>query len=189
VRSTTRRALLGSVCALAGIAGCLGSPRGSEPTASPSETATRTGTPTRTPVETVAEDSCSASTPPAPTDAAADPKPYPGKPSGLTRESVGSFVEAYERAYQYNDMLADHPDKIGRLNDLDTSINEITVVVDDGRFAADVSGQTNTGITVDGDDAATPTQTPLPTGHWPFDISYTVTERFVRREGVVHECW
>ena len=186
MRSTTRRALLGSVCALAGIAGCLGDPSGSESPASP---ASPSETRTRTPIQTVSENSCSASTPPAPTDAAADPKPYPGKPSGLTHESVGSFVEAYERAYQYNDMLAEHPDKIGRLNDLDISVSEVAVTVDDGRFAADVSGQANTGITADVDDAATPTRTPLPMGHWPFETSYTVTEQFVRRAGIVHECW
>lgn len=186
---TTRRALLGSVCALAGTAGCLGSPGGSESTPTRTRTLTRTRTPTQTPTETVPEDSCSASTPPMPTDAAADPKPYPEKPRDLTRESVGSFVEAYERAYQYNDMLAEHPEKIGRLNDLDISVNEVTITAEDGRFTVEVTGQANTGITADGDDAETPTQTPLPMGHWPFDTSYTVAERFVRREGVVRECW
>jgi hypothetical protein len=137
----------------------------------------------------VAEDSCSASAPPAPTDAAADPKPYPEKSNDLTRESVGSFVESYERAYQYNAMLAEYPEKIGRLNDVDVSINESTVTAEDGRFAVEVTGQTNTGITADSDDPATPTQTPLPIGHRPFDAAYTVAERFVRREGIVRECW
>ncbi|AXG09424.1 hypothetical protein [Haloplanus rubicundus] len=190
---TTRRALLGSVCALAGTAGCLGNPGGSEstPTQVGTPTRTPTGTPTRTPTETVTDDACTAAAPPRPSDAAAAPKPYPEKPDELTRDSVSSFVEAYERAYQYNEMLAAYPDMIGRRNDLDISVNEVTVTVADGEFTVDVTGQANTGITADGDEAATatPTRTPLPMGHWPFEATYTVTDRFVRRAGVVHECW
>lgn len=179
---TTRRALLGSVCALAGTAGCLGNPVGSE------STPTQVGTRTRTPTGTVTDDACTATAPPHPTEAAADPKPYPDRPAELTRESMGSFVEAYERAYQYNGMLAEHPDAIGRLNDLNISINEVAVTAEDGRFGIEVAGQANTGITAD-DDPATPTRTPLPMGHWPFETVYTVAERFVRRERTVHECW
>jgi hypothetical protein len=184
VPPTTRRALLGSVCTLVGVTGCLGSPGESESTPTGTGTVTRT----RTPTETATDDACSASNPPAPTDAAAAPKSYPRKPSDLTRDSVGSFVEAYERAYQYNSTLAEYPDKIGRLNDLDISINEVTVTVEDGVFVADISGQANTGITVDGG-AESQTQTPLPMGHRPFEAAYTVSDRFVRREGVVYECW
>lgn len=182
---TARRALLGSACALVGVSGCLGSLGESESTPTRTETVTRT----RTSTETATDDACSASDPPAPTDAETAPKSYPGKPSDLTRDSVGSFVAAYERAYQYNSMLAEYPDKIGRLNDLDISINEVTVTVEDGVFAADVSGQANTGITADSDDAESQTQTPLPMGHLPFESAYTISGRFVRREGVVYECW
>ena len=185
---TTRRALLGAVGALTS-AGCLGRREGDDPTPTETPTRTPTETPTRTPTGTATDDACTAASPPHPADAAAAPKPYPEKPDGLTRDSVSSFVEAYERAYQYNSMLADHPDKFGRLNDLDISILEVTVTVDDGTFVVDVSGQANTGITADGDEAATPTRTPLPTGHWPFEAAYTVTDRVVRREGVVRECW
>ena len=189
---TTRRTLLGAVGALAS-AGCLGRREGDDTTPTgtvtwtPTESPTRTTT--RTPTETVTDDACTAAAPPHPTDAAAAPKPYPGKPDKLTRESVSSFVEAYERAYQYNGMLAAYPDMIGRRNDLDISVNEVTVTVADGEFTVDVTGQANTGITADGDEAATPTRTPLPTGHWPFEAAYTVTDRVVRREGVVRECW
>lgn len=183
--STTRRALLSVACTVAGSAGCLGRLDGSEPT----PTRTPTQTPTRTPTETVADDACSASAPPTPTDAATGPKSYPEKPRELTRGSVGSFVKAYERAYQYNSMLAEHPDTIGHLNDLNVSVNEVTVTAEDGTFVVRVSGQANTGITTDDDDAATPTRTPLPMGHWPFETTYTVSDRFVRREGTVHECW
>ncbi|AZH24585.1 hypothetical protein [Haloplanus aerogenes] len=181
----TRRTLLGSACVLTGLSGCLGgsesSPTGT-PTATPTPTATRTGT--------VIAESCSASDPPAPTGAATDPKPYPEQPSELSRESVGSFVEAYERVYQYNSMLAEYPDKIGRLNDLDVSINEITVTVEEETFVVGVTGQTNTGITTDdGGGSETPTQTPLPMGHWPFETTYKVSDEFVRRGGTVYECW
>jgi hypothetical protein len=177
VPSTTRRVLLGVACTLVGLSGCLGNPGASE------------STPTQRPTGTEIDDSCSAADPPTPTDAATESKSYPEKPGELTRESVGSFVEAYERAYQYNTMLAAHPDEIGRRNDLDISVSEVTATVDDGTFTVGVSGQANTGITADSDDPETPTQTPLPMGHWPFATSYTVTARFVRREGTVYECW
>jgi hypothetical protein len=191
----TRRALLGAACALVGSTGCLGSRDGSEstPTGTPARTSTRTEaeseTETGTGTETATDDTCSAAAPPAPTDAAAEPKPYPERPSELTRDAVASFVEAYERAYQYNSMLAEHPDAIGRRNDVDISVNEVTVTADGGTFTVRVSGQANTGITTGGDEPETPTQTPLPMGHWPFETAYTVSERFVRREGTVHECW
>ncbi|MDX1746366.1 MAG: hypothetical protein R3324_10550 [Halobacteriales archaeon] len=107
----------------------------------------------------------------------------------LTSESVRSFVETYERTYRYNEMLAEYPEKIGRLNDVDVSILEVTVDTDDGTFTTNVSGQVNTGITTDGSDEGTPTQTPLPMGHLPFDVSYAVSERLVERKGVVYECW
>jgi hypothetical protein len=132
----------------------------------------------------VTDDACTATTPASPTDSAAEPEPYPGKPDELTRESV----EAYERARRYNEMLAAYPDVIGRRNDPDSSVNEVTVTVVDGEFTVEVTGQATTGITVGDDEVATPTRTPLPMGHWPFEAMYTVTDRFVRREGVVREC-
>ena len=61
-----------------------------------------------------------------------------------------------------------------------------------GRFTATVSGQYESDFL---DTSAstvtpeTPTETPLSAGHGPFEASYVLTERLLRREGVVHECW
>ena len=87
-------------------------------------------------------------------------------------------------------MVSEHPEKIGRLNDLDVSINEVSVKREEGQFSIEMSGQANTGITTGSSDSGgTPTQTPLPMGHFPFEAAYTVSERGVRREGTVYECW
>lgn len=135
-------------------------------------------------------ESCSASEPPRPTDATAEPRSYPERPTELTTDSVEAFVRAYERAYQYNAELADNPVKIGRTNEFTVSVHSITVTSNGGRFAAEVSGQLQWDILDSG--AATPetpTETPLPMGHGPFEASYVVTARTLRRDGVVVDCW
>jgi hypothetical protein len=126
-----------------------------------------------------------------PTTAPTDPKRYPERPSRLTTETVRSFVEPYERAYQYNAELADHPAEIGRRNELDVDVQETTVEVGGDRFTVRVSGDRYLSIT-DHDHTTTPataTPTPLPIGRRPFSATYVVSSRRVRREGVVVECW
>jgi hypothetical protein len=180
-----RRELLGVLSALCGVAvgGCVGESGGTP----------RAGT--ASPVGTASTD-CDAADVPNPTSAAADPREYPDRPERLTRERVRTFVSAYERAFQYNRRLADDPDKLGRLNSLSVHVGETRVETDTDtdhqRFVVDVSGQVSTGIRdVDSTGAtpATPTVTPLPMGHRPFETQYVVTERFLCRDGVVVACW
>ena len=135
---------------------------------------------------------CTATSPPNPTDAATSARSYPDRPTELTSESMEEFLSAYERAYQYNDALAASPNKIGRTNEFTVFVQSVSVDAQDGRFTATVSGQyesdfldTSASTTT----PETPTETPLPAGHGPFEASYVLTERLLRREGVVHECW
>jgi hypothetical protein len=172
----TRRHLLAASAAAIGapLTGCL--------SGVPGESDGRTATP----------GSCSATPPPAPTDAAAEPRSYPERPSDLTTGSVETFLQQYETAYQYNDALAANPDKIGRTNELTVYVSTVSVEPEDGRFTAEVSGQLQSDI-VDPEPGtrtpATPTETPLPVGRGPFESSYEVTDRRLRRNGVVVECW
>lgn len=119
--------------------------------------------------------------------------PYPEGPPELTDESVADYVEAYERAYQYNATLADHPERIGVTNGLDVSINERTVERADGRFAVTVVGQLNFNIRTDdatpSETRTSPTPTPLPISHKPFETEYEVSARRLRRRGTTVECW
>lgn len=135
---------------------------------------------------------CTATDPPAPTDAATDPEPYPERPDELTRASLESFLAEYEAAYQYNDALAANPRKIGRTNELTVYVETVTVEADGDGFAANVEGQLQSDI-VDRTPAtttpATPTDTPLPMGHGPFEAGYEASERALWREDVVVECW
>jgi hypothetical protein len=189
---TTRREIIhGGILAAVGLAGCVTSRTGRpepSPTANRSSSTTEPSTPTAESTPSPAG-SCSAVGPPRPTTAETPPEPYPDRPSQLSTETVESFVRAYERSYQYNEQLAAHPDKIGRLNDLDVSILDATVESEGERFTAVVSGQRNFGIVETSDTPTTPTRTPLPIGHGPFEVSYALTDRAVSREGSVVECW
>lgn len=169
---TTRRAVLrrGGALSIAGLAVFTGCLRGGNDPAT-------------------ATDSCTASEPPKPSNAAGTPRSYPSKPDELTAETVVSFAAAYEKAYRYNEALAEYPDKMGRTNDADISIQEPTADAADGGYAVEVSGQVNYQILDATETPETPTETPLPMAHQPFETAYVVTDRRLRREGVVVECW
>lgn len=146
--------------------------------------------PTDTP--TAPEESpCPPRAPPAPTDAATEPRPYPDRPAIRTVATVEEWLGAYERAFQYNDALAANPRKVGRTNEITVTIQSVSVTAEDGAFRATVSGTFRSDL-IDRDattTSATPTETPLPMGYGPIEADYTVTERWLRREGVVRECW
>jgi hypothetical protein len=87
-------------------------------------------------------------------------------------------------------MLAAHPDKYGHTNELTVRVREVDVEVDGDRYTAAVSGQLQTDFAEgDGGTPETPTETSLPAGHGPFEASYVVTERWLRRDGTTLECW
>jgi hypothetical protein len=132
---------------------------------------------------------CTATEPPKPTSAAAEPRDYPEAPAELTTRTVESFVAAFERAYQYNRALADDPRKIGRLNELDVRVSQTTVESDGSAFTVEVSGSSYFSIaTSEGPEKPTPTVTPLPMGRRPFGASYVVTPASVRRDDTVVRC-
>jgi hypothetical protein len=177
----SRRRVLASVAGVGGLAlaGCLSE------TPAGTDTATTTPTDTATPTET-----CSAGEPPAPEDAAAEPRSYPDRPSELTSESVQSFLETYESAYQYNTQLGEHPDMLGRTNDLSIYVSEVTVQSENGQFTGEVQGQLNWEIADRGTTTSgTPTETALPIGHRGFVTPYVVGDRELRRDGATVECW
>ncbi|MFB6118133.1 hypothetical protein [Halosegnis sp.] len=89
-----RRDFLGALAgSLAGLAGCTGAD-------TVGETATA---------------ACEPTPPPMPESEPGFPAPrlYPDPPAQLTRESVRSFVESFERAHRFNSVLADHVDAEG----------------------------------------------------------------------------
>ncbi|AUV82124.1 hypothetical protein C2R22_11090 [Salinigranum rubrum] len=205
MRQPSRRDVVRSLAALSpsGLASCLGGDQGAA-TERPStaetdcttvETARQTAT-ADDPTVTISDD-CTAAEVPRPTDAATSPRAYPAAPDDLATSSVRTFVEAYETAYQYNRHLADNPRKIGRLNGLSVHVAESQVTVESEAeprlVSVVVSGQASTHITGDAGPGSstpeTPTVTPLPAGHWPFESSYLVSERGLRRGGLVVECW
>lgn len=165
------------------VAGCLSDQQASTETAT--DTATETATDTAT-------ETCSAQDPPAPTDAATAPRSYPDRPAELTTESLREFLEAYEKAYQYNDALAANPNKIGRTNEITIFIESVSVTSETDGYSAVVSGQFQSDIRDPGTPETTPetpTETPLPMGRGPIEASYMITDRKLRREGIVTECW
>lgn len=173
----SRRRFLVACTGTAGalFAGCISGTRGGTGTDTPSPTAT-----------------CSAKDPPAPTDAATSPQSYPDRPSELTTETVRQFLREYESAYQYNHALAANPDKIGRTNEFTVHVQSVSVDTNDGQLTAEVSGQLQSDIIDHGTGTTTPettTETPLPMGHGPFEASYVVTDRELRRDSVIVECW
>jgi hypothetical protein len=180
--SRSRRDLLtsGVATGVVVLAGCLGSLDGSSsPTpAAGSELGSST------------TDDCTATDPPMPTSAATDPRAYPERPTTLSGDTVRSFVQAYEKAYQYNAALGEDPQKIGRLNELEVAVSETTAKSACDRFTVSVSGNRYYRIsTPSSSDTPTPTVTPLPMGRRPFDASYVVTPTSLRRQDVVVECW
>lgn len=178
-----RRLLAACVAVGTALAGCSTSIDGNGPGGGNSDE------PNGSPTET---DVCSAADPPRPTDAETDPQSYPDRPTDITPETLEPFLESYERAYRYNDMVASHPDKYGRTNEVTVRIDSVAVDAVDEGFTATVSGQVQTDFIDTETPTGTPetaTETPLPIGHRPFETSYTVTERELERTGVTLECW
>ena len=179
----SRRTALATCIATVGtaMAGCLANRAGD----------TVTSTSTRSATDSTATSTCTASDPPAPTEAAAPPHPYPEQPTNLTKERLEAYLEAYETAYQYNKTLLRYPDKYGRTNELTVYVRSVSVESEGDRFTAVVSGYLQTGIldATDANGSDTPTRSPLPMGHKPFEASYEVTDRKLRRESTVVECW
>lgn len=169
-----RRSLLVTVAGVAGIGltGCLGLAPGRSD-----------ATPESCTVE---------SPPPMPTDAAAEPKRYPDKPTSLSAGSVERFVADYEPAYRYNEALAASPDLVGRTNEITVEVDSVTADRRNGGFSVEVTGEQESDFLDPTPRAETPetaTRTPLPAGHGPFETRYIVTERHVERDGVTVECW
>lgn len=182
----TRRALLASsVTAVGTLAGCL---NGGSASTTPGATQTATERTDR-PTTVGSTSTCDAVDLPAPDAAHADPQPYPDPPAELTDSAVQSYVRAFERAYQYNTQLAEYPEKLGRLNALDVYVAETSVERSGEQFTVMLSGQLNFSITGDGGDPSTPTQTPLPSGHQPFETTYFVFRGGARRGGITVDCW
>lgn len=177
----SRRRTLKACIGIAGTlsAGCLSGQAGT--------TDTSTNTPTDEPTA-----ECNARDPPAPTDAATSPRSYPDRPIELTSETVREFLTAYETAYQYNDALAENPNKVGRTNEITIRIQSVSVTKEGDGFTATVTGEFQSDF-IDTETATstpeTPTMTPLPMGHGPIEASYTVTERRLLRERTSLECW
>jgi hypothetical protein len=181
----SRRSVLAAcVAASTAVAGCTTSPEGNGDgdVDDPDGTAT-------SPNDT---DICSAADAPYPTDAATDPRSYPDRPDGLAPETLEPFLESYERAYLYNEMVASHPEKYGRTNEITVRIRSVSVDDGNGEFTATVNGQIQTDFIDSETPPGTPetaTDTPLPIGHRPVETSYTVTDRKLERNGVTLECW
>jgi hypothetical protein len=137
-------------------------------------------------------DVCSAADVPYPTDAATDPRSYPDRPDSLAPGTLEPFLESYEQAYLYNEMVASNPNKYGRTNEITVRIRSVAVDGGEAGFTATVSGRIQTDFIDPETPTETPetaTDTPLPIGHRPVETSYTVTDRKLERNGVTLECW
>lgn len=105
-------------------------------------------------------------------------------------ETVQSFLETYERVYQYNAALREYRKKLGRTNDLTVYVRSVSVESENNQFTATVEGELQWGIIEAGTTTPeTPTETPLPMGHGPFEASYVVQSSELRRGEVTVECW
>lgn len=211
-------ALLGSLGAT-GVVGCLSSDGGATPVdsrtpirsstertvgSSTSETAgssksetTGSSTPSRTTgtvpdVSTPPPGECTATSPPLPStgEGLPDPRPYPERPGEIAPAPVTTFVESYEGAYRFNEILADVAASGHCLNELEATVTGSTVTATANGVVGEVTTRSSyTGGTCPGT-AGTDTATPLP--HADFfsrTAQYYVTERFLLRDGVVLECW
>lgn len=177
----TRRgclAALGSV-ALSGLAGCLeDAPAGT--------TADRTRTTTG--------GTCSARQPPRPDTGPGlpDPRSYPEGPPEFTGEAVREFLQAYERAYGYNELLADLAvgGECVKYLELYVVDGETTVGEADGGFAGEVTTRGSYTGRVCPDERGADTPSPPPhVDLAPTAVEYRVTGRALEREGTVVECW
>jgi hypothetical protein len=193
-------------------AGCLGeggtpagggsaTPRPDTPTRMDGATdSTTDGTTDPTPppvdVETPAPGECDAPDRPDPEtyDGLPSVREYPGPPGEFDRETVQSFLEAYENAYRYNARLADLVEDGACVEYFETEVVGSTVweteagVVGDVVTSGSYTGETCPRETV----AGTSTDTPTPHPHADFfeqSAIYLVTERLLVCEGSVVECW
>lgn len=159
-------------------------PSGSSPT--PTESLTPPD------VETPAPGECEAAAPPDPSpgEGLPDPQPYPDRPDAIDAETVGSFVEAYEGAYRYNQVLADLTADGACVKNLDAPVTDRTVASTADGVVGEVTTRGSYTGTTCSDETGTDTSTPLPHADLAFRTArYYVTDRFVMREGVVVECW
>lgn len=60
-----------------------------------------------------------------------DPRPYPDKPADLTRQSVGEYAKACERAIVWNRRLSQHDGKLTRIS---VSTNDVAVTNQSGAW-------------------------------------------------------
>lgn len=126
---------------------------------------------------------CDASPPmPAPTDHSAASE-YPDPPESVSPNTLGTFAEASEQAYQRNDHVGQYPRLFGWMN------NDLRVLVDDVTTSRSLSGpsatvsgevvyQPDEPQTVDGEQVP-----PLPTRHSPFEATFEVADRVVTQDG------
>lgn len=180
---TRRRSLLAFAGAAAsGLAGCLDGGTA----ASPSDRSPADGT--------TAGRTCSARRPPHPDTGPGLPGPrsYPAGPPAFTADAVRQFLQEYERAYGYNELLADLAVDGGCVRYLELYVvdDETTVTEADGGFAGEVT--TRGSYTGEPCPDATGTDTPSPPPHvdlpWTA-VEYRLTERSLERQGTTVECW
>jgi len=193
-------------------AGCLGESRGPaddgsatprpdtptqmDGTTDPATDGTANPTPPPVDVETPAPGECEAPERPKPEtyEGLPDTREYPDPPGEFDRETVQSFLEAYENAYRYNARLADLVEDDACVEYFETEVVGSTVWETEDGFVGDVvttgsyTGETCPRKTGTG----TRTGTPTPHPHADFfeqSAIYLVTERLLVCEGSVVECW
>lgn len=190
-----------------GLAGCLSGSEGSA-TSQPTETdehgttaqstadtasaSPTSPTDTGPDVSTPAPGECDSVEPPSPStgEGLPDPKQYPERPELIERDAVTSFIEAYEVAYRFNQRLAALAADGACVSYLDMSASELTVADIENGFTGSVT--TRGSYTGTSCPAATGTDTPTPLPHVDLAFKtaeYSVTDRFVIRNGTVVECW
>lgn len=165
----------------------------SSPTATGTESATTsTGTDPAIDVSTPPPGECDPTAPPNPStrDDLPDPRSYPERPAAITPDAVKPFLEEYETVYRFNKILVDLGSSDDCVESVDVSLDgsSVSEVADGvrGEVETFASYQGTTCETVTGTD----TPTPMPHGDlfW-LTGTYYVTDRFLIRNGVVHECW
>jgi hypothetical protein len=108
---------------------------------------------------------------------------YPDPPESVSPNTLGTFAEAFEEAYQRNDHVGRYPRLFGRTdNDLRVLVDDVTTSRSLSGPSATVSGevvyQPGESQTVDGEQV-----TPLPTRHSPFEATFEVADGVVTRDG------
>jgi hypothetical protein len=134
---------------------------------------------------------CDATPPLAPTTSAGlpDARTYPERPSTLEEAAVTSFLETYEAAYRYNQLLAELAADGTCVRYLEAYATESQVDQGENAFTGTVS--TRGSYTTEGcpDRTAAETATPIHADLAVETAEYRVTERHVERDDVVVACW